>query len=376
MFSSRGAGIIRRCFTTLETYCPPSWAATLSNTPSHFVKLCQRNTPIRDWTLPGLPSGFSLSIKRDDMTGSTLSGNKVRKLEFLLADALVKGSDCVLTCGGIQSNHCRATAVAARELGLDCYLFLRHKEENTNIGCSGNLLLNHLMGAKIFLVPNERYTSGLKPRMEIIAEKLREKGRVPYIVPLGGSNPLGLYGYISAFQELIEQKVLENFDDIVLCIGSAGSAAGIAIGNYLTGSKVKCHAVCASDNAKNFYEHINEELDAIGMDVKAEDIIDIVDGYKGKGYGISTKEELELIVRISSLTGIVLDPVYTIKSVRGMLSEMNANPSRFKGSRVLYIHTGGVYGLYDGRMDDVVTEMTSNSIREWKDSLDNPPQLH
>ncbi|KXJ18141.1 putative D-cysteine desulfhydrase 1, mitochondrial [Exaiptasia diaphana] len=112
------------------------------------------------------------------------------------------------------------------------------------------------------------------------------------------------------------------------------------------------------------------------MDVKAEDIIDIVDGYKGKGYGISTKEELELIVRISSLTGIVLDPVYTIKSVRGMLSEMNANPSRFKGSRVLYIHTGGVYGLYDGRMDDVVTEMTSNSIREWKDSLDNPPQLH
>ncbi|KXJ18127.1 putative D-cysteine desulfhydrase 1, mitochondrial [Exaiptasia diaphana] len=90
------------------------------------------NTPIRDWTLPGLPSGFSLSIKRDDMTGSTLSGNKVRKLEFLLADALVKGSDCVLTCGGIQSNHCRATAVAARELGLDCYLFLRHKEEVIN----------------------------------------------------------------------------------------------------------------------------------------------------------------------------------------------------------------------------------------------------
>ncbi|KAM7432045.1 hypothetical protein ABFA07_017465 [Porites harrisoni] len=148
----------------------------------------------------------------------------------------------------------------------------------------------------------------------------------------------------------------EDYDDIVVTVGSGGTASGIAIGNYLTGSKLKCHAVNVSDNAAYFYNKINEDLRRGGIDVKAEDIIDIIDGYKGGGYGVSTQHELENIIEISRTTGILVDPVYNIKAIRGMLSEMKNNPCRFKGKRVLYIHTGGVFGLYDGRMDSLITQ--------------------
>ncbi|KAJ7384335.1 hypothetical protein OS493_022446 [Desmophyllum pertusum] len=135
--------------------------------------LAQRNTPIHPWNIPNLPKEFSLFIKRDDLTGSTLSGNKIRKLEFLLADALDKKCDTIFTCGGIQSNHCRSTAVAARQLGLNCYLFLRNlNRQTTDIGCKGNLLLNRMVGSHVIVVPQLQYKSGLKQMMEKMSEKL------------------------------------------------------------------------------------------------------------------------------------------------------------------------------------------------------------
>ncbi|KAL9964263.1 hypothetical protein ACROYT_G027880 [Oculina patagonica] len=338
--------------TQLHQYEPPKWASSLKNIPKHFVKLAQHNTPIHPWNIPNLPKEFSLFIKRDDMTGSTLSGNKVRKLEFLLADALDKKCDTVLTCGGIQSNHCRSTAVAARQLGLNCYLFLRNPEQarlklnnklteynTTDIGCKGNLLLNRMVGSHVIVVPPLQYESGLKQMMEKMAEKLKEQGSSAYLIEVGGSSYMGMFGYLTAFQEMmVNQNLLENFDDIVITVGSGGSAAGIAIANYLTGSKLKCHAVNVCDNAAYFYNKINEDLRTGGLDVKAEDIIDIIDGYKGKGYAISSHEELEHIIEISSTTGILVDPVYNIKAIRGMLYEMKYNPGRFKGHRILYIH--------------------------------------
>ncbi|CAH3188099.1 unnamed protein product, partial [Porites evermanni] len=250
--------------------------------------LAQRNTPIHPWNISNLPEGFSLSVKRDDLTGSTLSGNKVRKLEFLLADALNKKCDTIFTCGGVQSNHCRATAVAARQLGLDCYLFLRSSEQSTDIGCKGNVFLNKMVGSCIIVVPKLQYKSGLKQMMEKMAEKLKQQGSSAYLIEIGGSSYTGMFGYLTAFQEMIEQNVLEDYDDIVVTVGSGGTASGIAIGNYLTGSKLKCHAVNVSDNAAYFYNKINEDLRRGGVDVKAEDIIDIIDGYKGGGYGVST----------------------------------------------------------------------------------------
>ncbi|EDO27428.1 predicted protein, partial [Nematostella vectensis] len=269
---------------------------------------------------------------------------QVRKLEFLMADAIKKKCDTVITCGGIQSNHCRATAVAARELNMDCYLLLRHKDKDPPAGYHGNLLLNRLVGSHLMLVPYEGYESGLKMRMENLAEKLRQQGKSPYVIPLGGSNEIGLFGYITAFHELTKQNVLDEFDDMVMCVGSSGTAAGIAIGNYLTGNKLSDEGVGKSWDLTQHNRLVLQRqncLVSVGLtDVHAEDILDIIEGYKGKGYAVSTTEELEDIVRISSTTGIMLDPVYTIKSVRGMLAEMKNNPSRFKGKRVLYIHTG------------------------------------
>lgn len=361
----------------LQKYKPPKWAASLKDIPQHFVQLAQQNTPIHPWDLSQLPKGFSLCIKRDDLTGNTLSGNKVRKLDFLLADALYKNCDTIFTCGGLQSNHCRATAVASRQLGLSCYLFLRSPKQTTDIGCRGNLLLSRMVGSKMIVIPQLQYKHGLKQMMEKMAEKvLNQKGSSVYQIEVGGSSYTGMFGYLTAFQELIEQNVLENFDDIVVTVGSGGSASGIAIGNYLTGSKLKCHAVNVSDNAAYFYNKINEDLRAGGLDVQAEDIIDIIDGYKGRGYGLSTQDELESILEISRTTGIMMDPVYNIKAVRGMLSEMKCNPTRFRGQRILYIHTGGVFGLYDGRIDALLESSSSagkdaQQVASWGD-IDDP----
>lgn len=366
-----------RRLSELQEYKPPKWAASLKDIPQHFVQLAQRNTPIHPWDLSQLPKGFSLFIKRDDLTGNTLSGNKVRKLDFLLADALYKNCDTIFTCGGLQSNHCRATAVASRQLGLSCYLFLRSPKQTTDIGCQGNLLLSKMVESKIIVIPQLQYKHGLKQMMEKMAKKvLNQKGSSVYQIEVGGSSYTGMFGYLTAFQELIEQNVLENFDDIVVTVGSGGSASGIAIGNYLTGSKLKCHAVNVSDNAAYFYNKINEDLQAGGLDVQAEEIIDIIDGYKGRGYGLSTQHELESILEISRTTGIMMDPVYNIKAVRGMLTEMKFNPTRFRGQRILYIHTGGVFGLYDGRIDALLASSSSagkdaQQVASWGD-IDDP----
>ncbi|KAK2566525.1 putative D-cysteine desulfhydrase 1 [Acropora cervicornis] len=366
-----------RRLSELQRYKPPKWAASLKDIPQHFVRLAQRNTPIHPWDLSQLPKGFSLFIKRDDLTGNTLSGNKVRKLDFLLADALYKNCDTIFTCGGLQSNHCRATAVASRQLGLSCFLFLRSPKQTTDIGCTGNLLLCKIVGSKMIVIPQLPYKHGLKQMMEKMAkEELNQKGSSVYQIEVGGSSYTGMFGYLTAFQELIEQNVLENFDDIVVTAGTGGTAAGIAIGNYLTGSKLKCHAVSVADNTAYAYSKINEDLQAGGLDVQAEEIIDIIDGYQGRGYGLSTQHELESILEISRTTGVMMDPVYNIKAVRGMLTEMKCNPTRFRGQRILYIHTGGVFDLYDGRIDTLLASSSSaaenaQQVASWGD-IDDP----
>ncbi|XP_078379635.1 uncharacterized protein LOC144662643 [Oculina patagonica] len=147
-----------------------------------------------------------------------------------------------------------------------------------------------MVGSHVIVVPPLQYKSGLKQMMEKMAEKLKEQGSSAYLIEVGGSSYMGMFGYLTEFQEMMKnQNLLENFDDIVITVGSGGSAAGIAIANYLTGSKLKCHAVNVCDNAAYFYNKINEDLRTGGLDVKAEDIIDIIDGYKGKGYAISTR---------------------------------------------------------------------------------------
>ncbi|CAH3184213.1 unnamed protein product, partial [Porites lobata] len=205
----------------------------------------------------------------------------------------------------------------------------------------------------------------------------KQQGSSPYIIEIGASSYTGMFGYLTAFQEMIEQNVLEDYDDIVVTAGTGGTAADIAIANYLTGSKLKCHAVNVADNAAYYYDIINKDLRAVGIDVQAEEIIDIIDGYKGKGYAVSTQHELENIIEISRTTGVLVDPVYNIKAIRGMLTEMKNNPGRFKGKRILYVHTGGVFDLYDGKMASLMTSLQSTEktkqVLYWGDISDPLP---
>ncbi|WAQ99716.1 DCYD1-like protein [Mya arenaria] len=342
---------------SVHEYIAPEWARQLKNIPKQKMQLANIPTPIHEWRLPGIPENFHVSIKRDDMTGSTLSGNKVRKLEFLMADCLTQGCKHVITCGGLQSNHCRAVATCARELGLQPHLVLRTDiEDPSSVSCEGNLLLDRLCAAKIYLSPRHSpYLTHLKPRMDKLAENIgAETGERCYKIPVGGSNSLGLWGYINMFSELVTQGAVEQFDDLIFATGSGSTAGGLAIGNYLTGSKLRIHGISVSDDARYFHAHCQEMLDAVGLHVRAEDILDVIDGHKGLGYGISTQEELDYILSVASSTGIMLDPVYTGKAAIGLQRELNNNPDMFKGNRILFVHTGGVFGLYDGRINDTL----------------------
>ncbi|CAH1783589.1 unnamed protein product [Owenia fusiformis] len=362
----------------LIPYDPPDYACHLKHLPKYKIKLAQSPTPIHKWNIPGVPDEYTISIKRDDMTGSTLSGNKVRKLEFLFADALERGCSHVITCGGIQSNHCRATAVAATQLGLKVHLVLRADiKDVSEVSCQGNLLMNRLCGADMYFVPRGApYETQLKPRMEIIAQQIKkDTGEDTYHIPVGGSNTLGMFGYLDAFTELLSQGVADNFDDIVFACGSGGTAAGLCIANYLTGSKLKIHALIVCDSAQYYHGHINEVLRDVGLnDVTSEEIVDVIEGHKGQGYAVSQQFELDYLRDVAVGTGIMLDPVYTGKAVLGLTQELRTNTSRFKGQRILYIHTGGVFGLYDGRIDNTLkqTDSVTNKLHMWMD-INSPP---
>ncbi|ESO95839.1 hypothetical protein LOTGIDRAFT_175080 [Lottia gigantea] len=372
----------------LKPYHPAPWMSDLHGIPSHIVELSQKPTPIQPWNLPRVPDGYQISIKRDDMTGSTLSGNKVRKLEFLLADAIHKECQHVITIGGIQSNHCRAVAIAARQLGLTPHLFLRseEKEEFYN-GSEGNLLLDKMVGSNIYFIPKKStYKKDCLPRMEQLAEHIQStRGEKSYIIPVGGSNELGIFGYIEVFREMIEQESLEKFDDIVCACGSGTTLSGMAVANYLTGSKLKIHGITVCDSKKYFHDDNNEIFPLIGLkSVQSEDIVNIIDGFKGQGYGLSTEEELgtidrtyrdlsvDFLTEVGSKTGIMLDPVYTGKAAFGLVQLLEQLPEMFKGRRILFIHTGGIFGLADGRMNVILKSKSENKIKIWND-INKPP---
>lgn len=225
-------------FLCKKPYTPPSWASDLSLVPSHHFTLGQFPTPIHKWNLPNLPKDTEVWIKRDDLAGMELSGNKVRKLEFLMADAVAQGADCVITVGGIQSNHCRATAVAAKYVNLDCYLILATSTPlvDKDPGLVGNLLVERLLGAHIDLVSKREFVKiGSEALTDLLKKRLLEKGRKPYVISGGGSNSLGNWGYIEAVREIEQQIQLSGdvqFDDIV-----------VACGRYFSGTFYFLHCI-------------------------------------------------------------------------------------------------------------------------------------
>lgn len=337
----------------------PALAALRLTRELPFVALANRPTPLQ--ALPGLLPRLgvggaappALWVKRDDLTGAELSGNKVRKLELLLADALSRGADTVLTCGGAQSNHCRATALAAARLGLQSALLLRTAEpiaDPPTAGQGGNLLLDALAGAQVrFISPADYRRRGAL--LAALADELRAQGRRPYVIPEGGSNALGSLGYAACVAELAAQvERPEEPLTLVHATGSGGTGAGLLLGVARLGLPWRVVGVNVCDDAAYFQRTTAEilaQVDYLDAAVVAAALmrLELRDGYVGRGYALSRTEELVLLRDVCRGSGLVLDPVYTGKAFFGMVDALRAD-GRALGERVIFLHTGGIFGLF------------------------------
>lgn len=339
---------------TTVPFQPPSWARHLANPPTERVVLGRLPTPIHRFEC-GLLSDLDVEwwIKRDDLSGFDLGGNKVRKLEFLLAQAKAAGHDCVITIGGVQSNHCRATAVAARLLGLDSYLILRTANTDEDPGMVGNLLFDRLVGAQLRTVSTAEYAEhgsvALGTRLEA---ELRAQGRNPYVIPVGGSNAVGTWGYLAAVDELAGQ-LQQPFDHCVFACGSGGTAAGIGLGFKLAGLslRTKVTAVGVCDTPQYFLDFIKDECTGgLGIsearDGTPDQWLTVLQG-RNRGYAVSTPDELEFIAQVAKDSGVLLDPVYSGKALYAFVRAARADPERYRGSKILFWHTGGALGMYE-----------------------------
>jgi D-cysteine desulfhydrase len=323
-------------------------------TPIHKVQLS-------DALLPQ-DLGVELYVKRDDFTGSELSGNKVRKLEFIMGEALAQQCDSVVTLGGIQSNHCRATVAAANMLGLEPHVILRTSrfavEEDP--GVAGNLLVSRLANAHIHLVTKEEYAKyGQDELGKRLAQELRNAGRKPYVIPVGGSSALGTMGYLNMVEELRTQLTQDDgrpfgaFDKIAVTCGSGGTCGGLALGLFCCLKDTALDAMMVCDDEMYFREYIIKLYADLGIDgARAEEILDRTTFVqaKGAGYSISKEEELDTILEVASDTSIVLDPCYTGKAMHYYLRHVRENPDHYRNKRILFVHTGGLSSVYGNEM--------------------------
>jgi D-cysteine desulfhydrase len=289
--------------------------------------------------------GTELWIKRDDTTAGAEAGNKIRKLEYLLAEALEQRARAVITCGGLQSNHARATALLARRLGLQPVLLLRTDAAPKTR--EGNLLLDDLAGAQIKFINKAEYAQR-DELMRELAEVHAHQGRSSYVIPEGGSNGLGALGYYAAMREVREQldagagSLPERFDAIVHACGSGGTAAGVALGagQFQVAEEVLAFAVC--DDRAYFEQRIALILAEAKNYLTAAPALAplrIEDAYRGPAYGVPSPEQLTFIRKVARVSGLVLDPVYSGKALYG-LAQLPTKPRR-----TLFIHTGGLPGL-------------------------------
>ncbi len=309
------------------------------------VALARLPTPVESLASMGAPLGVDLWCKRDDLTGAALTGNKVRKLEFLLGDALGQGADSVLTCGGEQSNHCRATAVAASLCGLRSSLLLRVDDPAQPPALHDNSLLARWVGADIEWVSRPQYAD----RKRLFAERadaLRATGRKPYIIPEGGSNAVGAWGYVRAVEELATQMPFGPLT-IVYAAGSGGTGAGLLLGVQRLDLPWRVVGINVCDDRDYFVNAIGEICDEFvgrfGGAALPRERIEIIDGYVGRGYALSTESELTGLRDIARKTGLLFDPVYTGKAFLGLCAELKKGTDL--GQRIVFLHTGGIFGL-------------------------------
>ncbi len=315
------------------------------------VPLAASPTPIQVLPRLGRRLGLDLAVKRDDLTGFAESGNKVRKLEFLVREALDQGADTLITVGALQSNCARATAAVAARLGLRCLLGLRGDRPAAS---DGNLLLAGLFGAEMVFVPPSEvdHPDALFARL---VERARQAGGRPYVIPESGSNELGAFGYAAVMEELRAQVETGAFqaETLVVAAWSGGSLAGLHLGRALYELDVEIVGVPIAFEADTIrdsvWNTVGKAASRFGLDVHlARGAIQLIDGYQGVGRAAVETRELATVAETARETGMLLDPVYTAKAFHALCSEARRHPL-LRDRRVLFIHTGGGFGVFPYR---------------------------
>lgn len=318
------------------------------------VRLGHFPTPLE--FLPNLTrhlDGPNIYIKRDDCTGLASGGNKTRKLEFLVADAIEKKADILITQGAVQSNHARQTIAAAAIVGMKCKILLEERVQNApeEYAESGNVMLDRLLGGEIV----QRLPAGtnMAQAMEDLAAELRAKGHNPYIIPGGGSNPIGALGYVACALEMMQQSLEMGLriDHVVHATGSAGTQAGLVVGFGATNSQIPVYGIGVrapkaqqEENVWKLAQATSEYMDLPLTALRREDVVANTD-YVGDGYGLPTEAMMEAIRLAAETDAILLDPVYSGKGMAGLIDLIRKGHFK-KGENVIFVHTGGAVGLY------------------------------
>lgn len=328
------------------------WMQTRHMISPPRISLARLPTPLMPMTrISERLGGPMIWIKRDDLTDTPACGNKLRKLEFNVAEALAMGADVLITSGGVQSNHCRATALVAARLGLKSHLILRGREPAL---ADGNLLLDRLLGANISYVSQAQYDD-LPGIYEELEDHYRQSGLTPFSIPVGASDEIGLWGYITAAAELKSDFETHNIRPgyVFSAAGSGGTLGGLVIGRQLHGLSAQMIAFNVCDDEAWFVNKISTDIKRwqkrYGHELDPGELrINVVDGYVGPGYAKAGPRVFETIRTVAQTEGVILDPVYTGKAFDAMISEIEAGKYRDTDD-VVFLHTGGIFGLFPQR---------------------------
>ena len=327
------------------------------------IRLGHAPTPLDAAPNLGTALGIELWVKRDDCTGLALGGNKVRQLEFYLGEARARGADTVLITGAVQSNFVRLAAAGARQLGMDIHIQLEERVDDADAlyRASGNVLLDRLLGATLHSFPAGEDEQAADAALERLARSLAGSGRKPYVIHLGVDHPpLGGLGYVLAANEVMEQARARGlgFDAVVCASGSALTHAGTLVGMRAIGETVPVHGICVRRDASLQRPRVAKRAAELSAMIGRADIafdegdIDASDAVHPPGYGKLNEPIREAISMAARLEGLLLDPVYTGKAMAGLVAHVRSGRIA-AGSRVLFLHTGGLPGIfaYGDRLD-------------------------
>ena len=318
------------------------------------TRLMSGATPIEDMSnLAGQIGPARLLVKRDDLTGLALGGNKVRQLEFYFGEAQARGADTIIITGAVQSNFVRLAAAAARKTGMDCHVQLEQRvpKNDPTYKNSGNVLIDKILGVKLTSFPEGEDEAAADAHLAAIAQELSAKGQTPYIIHLApGHPPLGALGYVDAARELLSQCAEQGIelDEVVLASGSGHTHGGMLFGLRALGCQVRVTGVCVRRNAKQQHDRISsccrEIAELLDMEPVVEDAdIALTDKYLGAGYGRINEPVIEAMRLAAESEGLITDPVYTAKAFCGFLERARAAG---KGQSVMFVHTGGTPAIF------------------------------